>query len=227
MALALRTFTCGYCGKEFQKRRKQAPYCNRNCSSKAVAIKIRKPDFEKVCHVEGCNRRTNRDGICITHVRRMDRAGTYDTPEGRRPDGMSVHDWFMSKVDKGDGTGCWVWTGAVNKGRFGYGMFHDRETRKKIWAHHFLVPPVPSIAEAGEKMEYDHLCRNVLCVRPEHLELVTSVENKRRAREATERQCQDCGAIIQGAGPRVLWCSGCLPNHPMAFRNARPERKLA
>jgi hypothetical protein len=31
-------------------------------------------------------------------------------------------------------------------------------------------------------MEWDHLCRNVRCVRPEHLELVTPAVNRQRQR---------------------------------------------
>ena len=99
-------------------------------------------------------------------------------PTVNRPIGVSVHDWFMSKVDQGDGTGCWLWTGAVNRSSGNYGVFYDGTQKRKIRAHHFLVPPLVK----GSGMEYDHLCEKRLCVRPDHLEMVTHKENLRRTR---------------------------------------------
>jgi hypothetical protein len=44
-------------------------------------------------------------------------------------------------------------------------------------SYELCVGPIP------EGMTVDHTCRNHCCVNPEHLELVTSKENTRRARE--------------------------------------------
>lgn len=81
---------------------------------------------------------------------------------------------FWSRVDPCRTDGCAVWLGPL--GSTGYGSFS--------WdgyvgpAFHFLVGgPVPG-------MEWDHLCRNRLCVNPEHLEPVTgSVNALRRWRD--------------------------------------------
>ena len=121
------------------------------------------------------------------HLYRVKRNGApYIVKKRRRPAGMSVYDWFMANVDKGDGSGCWIWQMAISHGT--YGAFYDADKNKTIRAHHFLVPPLPSREEAGGvKMEYDHLCRNVRCVRPEHLEMVTAAENRRRERQPVTR----------------------------------------
>ena len=116
------------------------------------------------------------------HYKRWRNHGSYEAARKQRPAGMSVRDWFMSQVDQQPGDdGCWLWCGPVLRKRGGYGVFYDAGQGKKIRAHHFLVPLLPSRAEAGAKMEYDHLCGNVLCVRPDHLEMVTATENRRRA----------------------------------------------
>jgi hypothetical protein len=70
--------------------------------------------------------------------------------------------------------GCWLWSGSVNS----YGYPTDwsegkpRNGKRVAWA--LVHGPVP----AG--LECDHLCRERLCVRPAHMELVSRVENQRR-----------------------------------------------
>lgn len=79
-------------------------------------------------------------------------------------------------VEDGD---CWVWTGVPSGG---YGKvfvgYVDGRPRKE-WTHRlsyeaFTGRPIP----AG--MHIDHLCRRTTCLRPSHLEVVTSAENTRR-----------------------------------------------
>src|SRR6266542_3401762 len=61
---------------------------------------------------------------------------------------------FWAKVDRGDGSGCWLWTAA--KVRHGYG-------------------PIP----AGLLILHD--CDNPPCVRPDHLHPGTQQDNRREA----------------------------------------------
>ncbi len=80
---------------------------------------------------------------------------------------------FLNKIDFTDT--CWLWTACCL--RDGYGQFRVSST-KKMRAHRFsyewFVGPIP------EGLEIDHLCRTLLCVRPDHLEVVTHIENMRR-----------------------------------------------
>lgn len=86
------------------------------------------------------------------------------------------------------GPGCWIWTGAVNN--MGYGRFRIPSAFgwQRVLAHRFSWEithrePIP------EGLELDHLCSTPRCVRPDHLEPVTHIENVRRGRAAGRAAC--------------------------------------
>ena len=90
-------------------------------------------------------------------------------------------DNLMARVDVNPcwNHGCWMWTGARSgKRKAPYGAVRVDGARNPTAAHVVfyvaLVGPIP----AG--LELDHLCRNTLCVNPEHLEPVTHAVNVRR-----------------------------------------------
>lgn len=83
---------------------------------------------------------------------------------------------FWSRVDKGDGSGCWNWTAAKDRG---YGRFSLGAGRASVRAHRVsYVLAYGDLAEGYDAL--DHECRNPSCVRPDHLSLVTHAENIRR-----------------------------------------------
>jgi hypothetical protein len=82
---------------------------------------------------------------------------------------------------------CVVWLG--NTDRDGYGLFHVSLERRRVYAHrfaleHFGGKPIP------DGMQVDHLCRVRNCVRPDHLDIVTSRENTLRGFGRTGRQAR-------------------------------------
>lgn len=82
-------------------------------------------------------------------------------------------DRFWAKVAKPTNTysdGCWEWRGRLS--RQGYGYF-DLDG-KAVRAHRIAVQIVTG-APLLRQATLDHLCRNRACVRPTHLEVVTSV----------------------------------------------------
>lgn len=84
----------------------------------------------------------------------------------------SLPERFWTKVRKTDT--CWLWLAGRSRD---YGSFAVstavRRPAHRV-AYELLVGPIP------DGMVLDHLCRNTLCVNPEHLEPVSIGENVRR-----------------------------------------------
>ena len=89
-----------------------------------------------------------------------------------RPRG-SPEQRFWAKVEKSDG--CWQWIGA--RDRSGYGRFTSFPSYGTL-AHRISFAICGGVLVTG--LEMDHLCRNRGCVRPDHLEQVSHLENVRR-----------------------------------------------
>lgn len=85
-----------------------------------------------------------------------------------RPD-TTAEARFWPKVNKTDG--CWEWTGAVMG--WGYGSFHYQG----VFTMAHRVSLILTGQEIPPGMWVDHICRNHLCVRPEHLRIVTPRTN--------------------------------------------------
>ncbi len=86
---------------------------------------------------------------------------------------LSLGQRCLQKIDaSGD---CWEWTAGCYPS--GYGLFSinasTTHAHRMVWE--LLVGPCPS------GLEPDHLCRNRVCVNPDHLEWVLPIENKRRS----------------------------------------------
>lgn len=86
---------------------------------------------------------------------------------------LSLRDRFMMKVDLEGPNGCWLWLASQSRG---YGQINVGGVPQKAYrvAWELFRGPIP----AG--MSIDHLCRQPLCVNPDHLEVVTLAENTRR-----------------------------------------------
>lgn len=90
---------------------------------------------------------------------------------------QAAQERFWNKVNKTES--CWNWTSATNG--FGYGLFWS--FGKMVTAHRFSYElargPIP------KGLTLDHLCRNTICVNPDHLEPVTMRENILRGQSPT------------------------------------------
>lgn len=114
-----------------------------------------------------------------------------DYPEPVTPT-IDAHPWIRAQVeDRGYLTPCWIWTG--DKLKTGYPRAYATgrgQGRAHRWTHEAFTGPIPS------GWEVDHLCRNITCVNPEHLEAVTPKEN--RTRQAAARQLCPQGHSYDG-----------------------------
>lgn len=94
------------------------------------------------------------------------------------------HTHFWSFVDKTES--CWLWRGYVAP--TGYGMFWYPERKRTVYAHRVAYElkrgPIPA------SMEIDHICRVRNCVRPDHLEVVTTRENLLRSTCASAKHAK-------------------------------------
>ncbi len=101
--------------------------------------------------------------------------------------------WLFKKVKQT--AGCWFWQGS--KYQNGYGKYGSRG----IMAHRIFYTLFKG--EVPTDMALDHLCRERTCVNPEHLEIVTMVENVMRgesthAKNARKTHCKK-GHELTGA----------------------------
>lgn len=145
-------------------------------------------DFEGVdmtkrtCTVDGCGKAHIARGFCTGHYQRWQRhGGPMSTPVQSRIVGTPAARFWPKVNTQGV---CWEWT--AGKYADGYGQFNTGQgkTAAHRWAWEYLIGPVP------EGTELDHLCRNVACVNPDHLEPVTHGENVRRGAASLRRRSQ-------------------------------------
>lgn len=95
-----------------------------------------------------------------------------DKPIGFGDARLPFRFWARVSVDQG---GCWVWTGGKSDRGYGYFRHGGRVQRVHRLAFVALRGAIP------EGLGLDHLCRNKLCIRPDHLEPVSGAVNTRRA----------------------------------------------
>lgn len=127
-----------------------------------------------------------------------------DTPRFTPRATTSLRGRFETKYAVDEQTGCWNWTGCRSQG---YGQIREGGRGSRMLAahrvsHEIFIGPIP------DGLQVDHLCRNTLCVNPEHLEAVTGRENTMRgatitARNAAKTHCAH-GHPFSGANLMTL-----------------------
>lgn len=86
---------------------------------------------------------------------------------------------YLKRIKKSKG--CWVWQGAksMHKRHISISFYGRISKNGQSYPAHRLFYEIYK-GEIPKGLEIDHLCRNTLCVNPEHLEAVTHSENMKR-----------------------------------------------
>lgn len=108
---------------------------------------------------------------------------------GKRKSDMTPEDYFWAYVSPRDD--CWEWQGLLFDS--GYPRMWDISARRSIRAHRWSYENVKKL-RIPDGYQIDHLCRNIRCVNPEHLEAVTARTNIMRSEgvAATNSQKTKC-----------------------------------
>jgi hypothetical protein len=132
------------------------------------------------CKISGCGKRIKALGWCGSHYMRYRRTGS---PTGSNA--RSAVERLLAFVQVAD-SGCWEWQGARMGSTMAYGQFSlTLMGRRTISAHRASY--ILLRGDVPDGLELDHLCRNTICVNPDHLEAVTHQVNNARSNSATAR----------------------------------------
>lgn len=151
---------------------------------------------------------------------------------GRHGVPIQVRIWRY--VDPHGPNGCWQWTGRLSASGYGLMSYNGRGA-KSIGAHRLmyelLVEPIP----AG--LVIDHLCRNIRCVNPDHLEAVTTAENVRRGflYKVWPAECpqghpftdENTGRMARSGGRTTRRCLACHRDRENARYHSRADLDTA
>lgn len=131
---------------------------------------------KNICSLPGCSKIQQARGWCPMHYQRWRTTGDPLTVPYSRPYRRLKRDSLealMSYVEKTDT--CWLWLCKPNAGGYGQLTVNGRTWPAHRLSYTLHVGPIPI------GLDIDHLCRVRLCVRPDHLEAVTPLENLLRS----------------------------------------------
>ncbi len=120
---------------------------------------------------------------------------------------------------------CWLWEAGTVRGIYGkFAPIRTHIVPAHRWAYEFIVAQIP------EGLTLDHLCRVTLCVRPDHMEVVTMKVNVMRgfsgpAINARKAECPKGHPYsVQPNGWR--WCKICASDYQKRRRKLKAQSSL-
>lgn len=134
------------------------------------------------CAADDCSDKPKARGWCNIHYKRWRRTGQIEIQRSKTPAAIRSLKYYIA----GSSDECWPWTGFEET--TGYGRMVDdrgRLTTATRIVYEARVGPIP----AG--LTLDHLCRNRICVNPNHLEPVTQAVNNSRIPRVPALVCRN------------------------------------
>lgn len=112
-------------------------------------------------------------------------------PQALTPPRLPIH---LLRYSVDSDSGCWLWGGRLDRKGYGRVYYRGRSYAAHRAVYLRLAGPIPS----GYVL--DHVCRNTSCVRPDHLEPVTTQVNIARGRTPTSERARArlTGSCING-----------------------------
>lgn len=120
------------------------------------------------------------------------------------------------------GSGCIIWVGSKTKDGYGSASKDVHKTTAHRLSYICEYGSIPS------ELEIDHVCKNILCINPSHLEAVTHLENVRRCDKSKQSHCIHGHEFTEentyrklSNGTRV--CRACAAFRQRRLRMLNPE----
>lgn len=158
---------------------------------------------QSICSFVPCERPYYAKGLCKPHYYQHIRGNPLTMPW---PSLLTKIQTIVARPDGDDG--CWIWTKRISTS--GYGVVAWEGTEQYV--HRAVL--IESGTDIPPGLEVDHLCRNTVCCNPDHLEVVTHLENVRRA-AAVKTHCKNGHEYTEENthwyGPDKTWrdCRAC------------------
>ena len=123
------------------------------------------------CSIDGCNGELKARGLCNKHYQRFRLHGSPHTSQWEETTWERLEQ-RLKKVDHGFYQPCWEFTGSIHHTGYGQMMYKYKHcyTHRVSYEHHH--GPIP------DGMVVDHICCNKKCCNPDHLDAVTTEENR-------------------------------------------------
>ena len=170
-----------------------------------------------LCTVPGCPNKARSHGYCGAHAKRLRQTGDLQEDKPLRPvvaHTLPLAERLWCRVDQSGGPdACWPWQGRTQKG---YGRI--RINSHNVFTHRLAYEL--TYGPLAPEAILDHTCHSVACklgdccphrrcVNPQHLEIVSHLENVRRGRAAIQK----------------IERTHCKHGHPFDDRNTRVNAK--
>lgn len=138
---------------------------------------------------------------------------------------QKFQDRFWSKVNVSGP--CWEWT-ASTKGN-GYGQVKHVSQASPMFTHRVAYEML--VGEIPKGLTLDHLCRNRICVNPDHLEVVTGKVNSLRSESPPAKNARKthCSAGHELSPDNLVADRGrrCKICHREKVRRQREARRVS